>query len=101
MVIITDENSIRFSIENTRNGWQFVAWLDEETRRWVITREGDTRAAGDYAAHPVGTIEQDGVSWIGYPGTLPGTTGTVFDTREKALAWVTDDRASDATETNS
>ena len=92
MVIITDEHSRRFSVENTRNGFQFVAWLDEKTLRWVITREGDTRAAGDYAAHPVGTIERDGDSWVGYAGTLPDTQGTTFDTREKALAWVTNDR---------
>jgi hypothetical protein len=100
MVIITEEHSDRFSFENTRNGFLFDAWLDEETGRWVIVREGDNRAVGDFASHRVGTIEPDGDAWIGYAGTLPSTKGTPFETRKKALAWVTDDREQDATGTS-
>ena len=101
MVIITEEHSDRFSFENTRNGFLFDAWFNEETGRWVIVREGDSRAAGDLAAHGVGTIEPDGDRWIGYAGTAPTLEGTPFETRKKALEWVTNDRNPDAAGTSS
>ncbi|GIT78504.1 hypothetical protein LLS1_01730 [Leifsonia sp. LS1] len=88
MILILNETPTQIIFENTRTGNTFVAWLEEETQDWVVTKQG---AQLDFGALRVGRVARRQDVWLGFAGTIPTTEPEVCRSRNDALAWISDD----------
>ena len=89
MILPGEETADSFSFENTRSGDNFIAWLDEETAVWTITRQGQSQS---WKADIWGEAKLRDGTWFATAGTLPGSEAIPFKSRDAAFEWITNDR---------